>query len=72
MIQKIINLIELILLWFLNKDKVKKIEENNKVIKKQEEVNFRSDVETIARNVESPDEAIKAKAIEDIRKLIAE
>lgn len=71
-ISKILEIISIFLSSFFNKKKVEKLEQINKIEEKQQQVDFQSEVEKIAKNAESTNLDIKNKAIEDMRKLIAE
>lgn len=72
MINKLFEIIKLVLDFFFNKKDREKLEVINKIEEKQKEVEFKSEIEKIASNIESKDSEIKKKALEDMRKLIAE
>lgn len=72
MVNKFFEIIQSILEFFFNRKKKEKLEVINKIEEKQKEVDFKSEIEKIASNVESKDAEIRKKALEDMRKLIAE
>jgi len=71
MIKKIIDIISAILSFFFNKKKEEKKELINKIEEAKIEEDFKSSVEETAKRAESDNQEEKAKAIEDMRKLIS-
>lgn len=72
MLNNIFEILKSILNFFFNKKKEEKLEVINKIEEKQQEVDFKSSVEEIAKKAASEDINEKQKAIDDMRKLIAE
>lgn len=72
MLKQILDIIKLILDFFFNKKKNEKIEELTLLKEQRAVVDFKSKVEEVAKNAPSKDIEIRKKAIDDMRKLIAE
>lgn len=72
MISKLLDILSSIIHYFLNFKKEKKIEEVEAIRNTQEKVEFISEIESIAKKAESIDPDEKARAIEEMRRLISE
>lgn len=72
MLNNLLEIIKSILNFFFNKKKEEKLEIINKIEEKQQEVDFKSTIEDIAKKAESKILDEKQKAIDDMRNLIAE
>lgn len=72
MLNNILDIIKSILNHFFSKKEKEKLEEINKIEEKKQEVEFQSKVEEIAKQANSKNEEDRTKAIEEMRKLIAE
>lgn len=72
MLNNLLEIIKSILSFIFNKKREEKLEVINKIEEKQQEVDFKSEVEEVVKKVESDNLNEKNKAIDDMRKLIAE
>jgi len=72
MLSKILDILVSIINFFVNRNKTKQIEKAQVFYDKQEKVDFKSEIESVAKKAESSDPQEKADAIEAMRKLISE